>query len=156
MLRITLILVALTAIQATRSQAANMQNQSAAAPDITPRIDAANKAWLGAYAKGDAAVLTELYTDTATVLPLGGDMVSGHDAVRKFWKATIDSGLKITTLTTVSIDRHGPFAVEIGRFTGAAPGTDKQMVHIEGKYVVYWKQTNGMWKLDADIWNMNK
>jgi hypothetical protein len=27
---------------------------------------------------------------------------------------------------------------------------------IEGKYVVVWKEIKGVWKLDTDIWNLNK
>jgi len=124
--------------------------------DIGPQIDAANKAWIAAYGKGDASALAALYTDTATVLPAGADMVSGHDAIVKFMQAAIASGLKITTLTTVAIDHRGSVAREIGRFAGSAPGPDKQMMPVEGKYVVYWKKVKGVWKLDTDIWNMNK
>jgi uncharacterized protein (TIGR02246 family) len=124
--------------------------------EIAPQIDAANKAWLAAYAKGDAAALAALYTDDATVLPAGADMVTGHDAIQKFWAATIASGLKITGLTTVAIDQHGAVAREIGRVTAETVGPDKTPVKMDGKYVVYWKEAKGVWKLDTDIWNMNK
>jgi ketosteroid isomerase-like protein len=149
MLRAILLFLALTAIPAAASHAAKPS-------DIAPKIEAANKAWLAAYAKGDATALAALYTDTATILPAGAALVGGHDAIVKFMKATIDSGLKITALTTVSIDRHGSVALEVGRLAGDAPGPDNKMVHLEGKYVVYWKRVNGAWKLDTDIWNMNK
>jgi uncharacterized protein (TIGR02246 family) len=138
------------------AHAANMQGQPTKPSDIAPNIDAANKAWLEAYAKGDASALAALYTDTATILPAGADMVTGHDAIVKFMQATIASGLKITKLTTIAIDHQGSVAREIGRFAGSAPGPDKQMVPIEGKYVVYWKKVKGVWKLDTDTWNMNK
>jgi len=124
--------------------------------DIAPQIDAANKAWLAAYAKGDAATLTALYTDDATVLPAGADMVSGREAIQKFWAATIASGLKITSLTTTAIDHQGAVAREIGRVTAETMGPDKKPVQMDGKYAVYWKEVKGVWKLDTDIWNMNK
>ena len=149
MLRAILFLLALSAIPLGASYAATPS-------DIAPKIEAANKAWLAAYAKGDAAALAALYTDKATILPAGADMVSGHDAIVKFMQATIASGLKITGLTTVSIDHQGSVAVEVGRLAGDAPGPDNKLVHLEGKYVVYWKRVNGAWKLDTDIWNMNK
>lgn len=124
--------------------------------DIAPQIDAANKAWLAAYAKGDAATLTALYTDDATVLPAGADMVSGREAIQKFWAAAIASGLKITSLTTTAIDHQGAVAREIGRVTAETMGPDKKPVQMDGKYAVYWKEVKGVWKLDTDIWNMNK
>lgn len=150
------LILALAVAPVALSNAANMQSLTAKPSDIAPKIAAANKSWLAAYAKGDAAALAALYTDTATILPSGAEMVSGHDAIQKFWKASIDSGLKLTTLTTIAIDHHGSYALEIGRFAGDAPGSDNKMVHVEGKYVVYWKQVKGVWKLDTDIWNMNK
>ncbi len=156
MLRLMTLLVVLASLPIGHAYAANMQNQPAKLSDIAPAIDTANRAWLDAYAKGDASALAALYTDTATVLPAGADMVSGHDAILKFMQATIASGLKITALTTLAIDHQGSVAREIGRFAGSAPGPDKQMVPIEGKYVVYWKKVKGVWKLDTDIWNMNK
>ena len=123
---------------------------------ISVKIDAANQQWVAAFNKGDAAAVAALYTDQATVLPPGGEMVSGHDAIVKVWQSTIDSGLKITAMTTVAIDQHGGIARVIGRLTGDAPCPDKKIVHLEGKYVVYWKEVKGVWKLDTDIWNLNK
>jgi uncharacterized protein (TIGR02246 family) len=149
MVRAILLLLALTAIPLAAGRAAQLS-------DIGPQIDAANKAWLAAYAKGDAAALADLYTANATVLPAGADMVGGHDAILKFWQATIASGLKVSALTSVAIDHQGSVAREIGRVTGTAVGPDKQPVPIEGKYVVYWRKVKGVWKLDTDIWNMNK
>ena len=125
-------------------------------PDIQTKIEAANQQWVAAFGKGDSSALAALYTDQATVLPPGGDMVTGHDAVLAFWKSTIDSGLKVTSRTTVSVEQHGSIAKEIGRVKGETPNAEKKMVPLEGKYVVVWKEVKGTWKLDTDIWNLNK
>jgi uncharacterized protein (TIGR02246 family) len=125
-------------------------------PDLKTKIEAANQLWVAAFNKGDSSALAALYTDQATVLPPGGDMVIGHDNLLKFWKDTIQSGLKVTSLTTVSVERHGMIAKEIGRLAAEAPNADKKMVPMEGKYVVVWREVKGTWKLDADIWNLNK
>lgn len=126
------------------------------AADLKTDIAAANQKWLAAYNKGDAAALTALYTDKATVLPPGTDLVTGHAAIQAFWDGAIKSGLKVKSLDIVSVQRMGEGAREIGRVKAEAPGPDKQMVAVEGKYVVVWRQVKGAWKLEADIWNLNK
>lgn len=125
-------------------------------PDVKTSIEAANRQWIKAFNQGDSSAVTALYTDTATVLPPGGDMVTGHDALLTFWKGAIAGGMKVNKLTTVSVERHGAIAKEIGRISAEVPGADKKMMPIEGKYVVIWKEVKGVWKLDTDIWNLNK
>ena len=125
-------------------------------PTLQSKIDAANAQWLAAFNKGDAAAVTALYTEQATVLPPGADMAIGREAIQKVWQGAIQSGLKVTSLTTTALEQHGPIAREIGRIKADMPGPDTQILHLEGKYVVYWKEVKGQWKLDTDIWNMNK
>jgi ketosteroid isomerase-like protein len=128
----------------------------ARAADLKAEIEGANQKWIAAYGKGDAAALTALYTDKATVLPPGTDMVRGHDAILKFWQGAIQSGLKIDSLQPVSVEHFGTGAREIGRVTAQAPNAQKQLTRVEGKYVVVWKKVKGNWKLDTDIWNLNQ
>jgi uncharacterized protein (TIGR02246 family) len=129
---------------------------AAQAADLKPRIEAANQKFGAVYDKGDAAALAQLYTPHATVFPPGSDMVVGRDGIQKFWAAAMQSGLKFTSLKTVSVEQYGNAAREIGRFTAEAPNAQKQMTKLEGKYVVIWKRLNGAWMLDSDIWNLNQ
>jgi uncharacterized protein (TIGR02246 family) len=128
---------------------------NAQARGVKSEIDAANQKFASAYGKGDAAAIARLYTPHATVFPPGGDMVTGHDGIQKFWAGAIESGLKITGLQTISVEQYGNAAREIGRFTAEAPNAQKQMTKFDGKYVVVWKRLNGAWMLDSDIWNVN-
>jgi uncharacterized protein (TIGR02246 family) len=129
---------------------------AAQASDVKSEIDAANQKFSAAYAKGDAAAIARLYTPGATVFPPGGDMVTGREGIQKVWAGATQSGLKITGLQTVSVEQYGDAAREIGRFTAEAPNAQKQMTKLDGKYVVVWKQLDGTWMLDADIWNLNQ
>jgi uncharacterized protein (TIGR02246 family) len=129
---------------------------AAQARDLKSDIEAANQKWIATYAKGDAAGLAALYTDAATVLPAGGEMVKGRAAIQKLFEAAIQSGFKITALQTISVEKHGDMAHEIGRFVGQVPNAQKQQIPVEGKYVVLWRQVKGTWKLDTDIWNANQ
>ncbi len=127
----------------------------AQAAGVKSDIEVTNQAFGAAYQKGDAAAIAKLYTPNATVFPPGSDMVTGRDGIQKVWAGAMQSGLKFTGLTTISVEQYGNAAREIGRFTADAPGPDKQMKKLEGKYVVVWKRINGKWMLDSDIWNLN-
>jgi uncharacterized protein (TIGR02246 family) len=129
---------------------------TAEARDVKSEIDAGNQKFGAAYAKGDAATISRLYTEHATVFPTGGDMATGRDGIQKVWAGAIQSGMKITSLQTVSVEQYRNGAREIGRLTAEVPNAQKQMTKIEGKYVVVWKRVKGSWMLDSDIWNLNQ
>ena len=130
---------------------------TAQAADLKPMIDAANAKFVAAFNRGDAAGIAALYTDHATALPPGSDMVQGRDAIQKMWAGAIQSGLKNVSLQAVSVESYGAtVAREIGRFSFDAPNAQKQMSTVHGKYVVIWKRLRGAWKLDADIWNTDQ
>jgi uncharacterized protein (TIGR02246 family) len=133
-----------------------MLTASAQARDVKADIDAANAKWEAAFNKGDAAAVAQLYTEQATVLPPGAAMAKGRAAIQAVWKGAIDAGYKNITLKALQVDQFGTAAREIGAFSLDAPNPQKQMVHVEGKYVVLWRRSAGSWKLDTDIWNANQ
>ncbi len=49
----------------------------------------------------------------------------------------------------------GDGAIEIGRATITAGAGDEAQTAMEAKYVVHWKQEDGRWKWNIDIWNAN-
>ena len=126
------------------------------ARDVKSEIDAGNKKFIAAYAKGDAAAIARLYMPHATIFPPGSDIVTGRDGIQKVWAGAIQSGLKVIGLQTVSVEQYGDAARETGRFTAEMPNEQKQMTPLNGKYVVVWKRLNGKWMLDSDIWNLNQ
>ena len=114
-------------------------------------IKKSNALLIAAFNKGDAAGISRLYTDDAHLLPPGAPMVNGREGVQKFWESSLKSGAKNLALTTDTVDQMGDMAREIGQFSMDGKGGK-----MEGKYVVIWKPQYGAWKLDTDIWNMNK
>jgi uncharacterized protein (TIGR02246 family) len=130
---------------------------AASAESLSDAVRNGNAAWVAAYNRGDAKAVAALYSDQATVLPPGADLVQGRPAVQAFWHAAIQSGLKNPVLTTISVDGIGRgVAREIGRVSADVPGANGQATKIEGKYVVIWRRAGKTWQLDTDIWNLNK
>jgi ketosteroid isomerase-like protein len=101
--------------------------------------------------KKNFEALAEIYTQDATILPPGGEIISGLDNIRNFWKAACES-LRIThcRLEPFEVEVHGEFAHEVAR---GEVGTESGAVPI--KYIVIWKKDGGQWKWHRDIWNTN-
>ena len=109
-----------------------------------------------AFNRGDAAAVAALYTEDATLLPPGADILTGRRAAQARWQAAYDTGARNLSLDPVSVETWGDAAREIGRFTLQVPGQGGQTARVEGKYVVVWKNTADGWRLDTDIWNLNR
>jgi uncharacterized protein (TIGR02246 family) len=93
-----------------------------------------------AFNRGDAAAVATLYTEDATLLPPGADLLSGRGAAQARWQAAYDAGARNISLDPASVETWGDAAREIGRFTLEAPGRGGQTARVEGKYVVVWKR----------------
>jgi ketosteroid isomerase-like protein len=89
-------------------------------------------------------------------LPPGAPMAKGRAAIQSLWQGAIAAGDKNMSLQALQVDQFGNAAREIGQFSLDVPNPQKQMTHVEGKYVVLWRRAGGGWKLDTDIWNTNQ
>lgn len=99
--------------------------------------------------------LEQIYTRDARILPPGAPMISGRAAIKEFWSSRIQSMNGVSAvLESLDVLPAGEGAVEIGRGTITVQAGDATN-QIEVKYVVYWRQEDGAWKWDVDIWNPN-
>lgn len=96
--------------------------------------------------------LDQVYTAGARILPPGAPMISGRDAIKKFWADLVTSvNAQSGALTSVEVFPAGDGVVEIGK----AVLVMEPAAQLEVKYVVFWKQEDGQWKWHVDIWNPN-
>jgi ketosteroid isomerase-like protein len=103
--------------------------------------------------KGNIDGLDRVYTRHAHVLPPGAPMVEGREEIKQFWKQAIAAmGVTGAQLATVHAEAAGDGIVEIGR--ADLTTADGQTATV--KYVVHWKQEDGNWKWNIDIWNSNQ
>ena len=120
--------------------------------DVRAQIEAANRGFMAAFAKGDAAAIAALYTSGSQVLPPNSDVVNGTEAVREFWQGAMALGLTGARLDTVEVEAAGDTAIEVGRYRLMAGDNPAD----QGKYIVVWKNEGGRWKIHRDIWNTSK
>jgi uncharacterized protein (TIGR02246 family) len=81
--------------------------------DIHATIAAANDQFMANYKSGDAAGMAALYTEDGQVLPPNGDFVTGYQAIKTFWQALMDMGIKEAKLEIVEVERQGERVIEI-------------------------------------------
>jgi uncharacterized protein (TIGR02246 family) len=117
-------------------------------PGSRKAIESAVTRYVAASNRGDAKALTDLYADDAVLLPPDHEPIEGREAIGEFWSQGTDAGLEVTTLR---LEVEGDLGYLIGRYT--LPATEEEPAD-SGKYVMCLRrQTDGSWKLTADIWN---
>ncbi len=100
--------------------------------------------------------LDKIYTADARILPPGASMISGRKAVKEFWSNLIQSAnASSAALESVDVMPAGDGIVEIGRATLRVQPGGHAPTEMQVKYVVYWRQEDGLWKWHVDIWNQN-
>jgi ketosteroid isomerase-like protein len=108
------------------------------------------------FGKRNFDALDNIYTANASILPPGSPMISGRQAIKDFWSNLIQSAnAKSAVLASVEVTEAGDGIVEIGRATLTVQPEGGAAAEMEVKYVVYWRQEDGLWKWHIDIWNQN-
>lgn len=98
--------------------------------------------------------LDRIYTATARILPPGAPMVSGREAIKKFWRDMVTSANATSAvLSSLDVMEAGEGVVEIGRAVLTVQPPGQRRARMEVKYVVLWREENGDWKWHVDIWN---
>jgi uncharacterized protein (TIGR02246 family) len=116
--------------------------------DSRGAVEATVDRYVAASNEGDAEALTDLYADDAVLLPPDHEPIHGREAIGEFWRQGTDTGLEVSTLR---LEVDGTVAYLIGRYH--LPATEGEEAD-SGQYVLCLKQqTDGSWKLTADIWN---
>jgi uncharacterized protein (TIGR02246 family) len=116
-------------------------------------IEAANRTFMDAFARGDAAKLASLYTQDGKVLPPNGATITGPKDLEPFWQSLMDAGIKRVQLEIDEVEACGDTAHEMSRAT--LFGADGQVLD-RMKYLVVWKRVDGEWKLHRDIFNSSQ
>ena len=118
--------------------------------NIRNAIEAANKRFVEALSKGDAAKIADMYAEGARVLPPNSPMVQERQKIQEFWQGFINTGAKLS-LSTSDVEAQGNVAIEVGTYELISPDNKRDA----GKFVVVWRRHKKDWKLAVDIWNSN-
>jgi ketosteroid isomerase-like protein len=109
-----------------------------------------------ALRQGDSAGMAMAYTDDATLMPNGADMIKGRPGIEAYWAAAIQMGVKDVILTIVDLGGGEEFVYEIGKVVTTVQMEGLEPMEMPGKYVCVWKKMDdGSWKIHVDVWNNN-
>lgn len=108
------------------------------------------------FARRNYAALDQIYTPDARILPPGAPLISGRDAIKDFWSGLIESAHATSAvLASDDVLPSGDGVLEIGHATLTVEPPGQAAAQMEVKYVVFWREEDGVWKWHVDIWNSN-
>ena len=119
--------------------------------DATRRlIGEQNARFTQAHLTGDIALIDSMFAPDAKSFPPGAAAVTGLQAMHDFTVEYIKAGL--TDFREESTDFYGnaDFVVDAGTYVVTY---GPEHVTERGKYLNVWKQVNGSWKIQSNIWN---
>ena len=126
---------------------------SAALAEARQAIDKGNAQWIDAWDKADAALLSRLFAEDGILLGRNGKIFKGPQQIFERQKPLMEGagkGVKVT-VTTVDLWLNGDTAYETGKYSYKYQEKGKPVTE-EGRYVTIWKrQSDGSWKIIADM-----
>lgn len=117
---------------------------------VRAQIEVNKDNFIKAFATGDSALFVSLFTKDGCLMPDGVPKVCGPEALYAFLKGGIEMGIGGMKLDIVEVT-GGP---ELVSEEGVYQILDKEGKSVEaGKFLVTWKQEDGVWKRYRDTWN---
>lgn len=116
------------------------------------QITALNNQFTQAHVRGDSTMIDSLFTADARSLPPGAEAAVGMSAIHALTVEYIKAGITEFREETVSMYGTAAYVVDEGTYVmsyGAPPVTER------GKYLNVWKQVDGSWKIQTNIWNVS-
>lgn len=137
-----------TACQVLQQQQADVKNEENA-------VRQADMDWSKAAAAKDVDKVVSYYAEDGAVYAPNAPLAAGRPAIKVAWTGMVNlPGFMVNWVPSrVEVARSGDLAWSTGTYTmtTSVPGT---AATDHGKYVAVWKkQSDGNWKVQADIFN---
>src|SRR5271166_5963242 len=102
-------------------------------------IQAADRAWLEAFAAGDLERSVSFCADDCEVLPEHAPAARGHAAIRELFRSWLQPGLKISW-SPDRVDASGDLGFSSGTYEMSFDDPAGKRISDRGKYVIVWKK----------------
>ena len=125
----------------------------ASAADADRAIRAGVARWVELIKARDSDGIADLYAADAVAMPPNQPIVSGRDAIREFWRATVQIPELSLTFEPQQIDvsSSGDLAIDRGTYRLNGHELDES-----GKYIEVWRKVGDDWKVAANIYNSDR
>ncbi len=111
-----------------------------------------NRRFTQAHVSGDAATIDAMFTRDARSLPPGAEPVVGHAAISRLTTDYLAFGIAEFHEETTDFHVSDTLLVDQGNYRMVY---GKERTIEVGKYLNVWKQEDGVWKIQTNIWNTN-
>lgn len=105
-------------------------------------IAANTERFSAALGSGDGAGAATVYVEEALLLPPTGDVISGREAIERFWRSGIEIGLRAVELEPLGRAGMGSVVYEHGRYRMLLALVDDRSKVERGAYVVVQVQAD--------------
>ena len=113
---------------------------------VRAEIAATTSRFLAAVVSGDGASAAAVYGEDALLLPPTGGVISGRDAIERFWRSGIEIGLRSVELEALGHGGTGTVLYEHGRYQMLlAPGRGRSTVERGAYLAVHVQDDHSSW-----------
>ena len=117
-------------------------------------VEKANKQWNHALNHGQLDELIAFYSQTATVSPGNGNLLKGHDAIRKLFSGFIENRVHNHQIETVDIIANDTQITQVGYWQAESVDAKHQPIKLSGVLVTVMEENDaGEWQLQSHVWN---
>lgn len=117
-------------------------------------IAANNTRFCEALGRRDMEGLVAFYDPDVVLLIPGAPAIRGREAVRAYYSAVFEAGVKAADMESFEIAEVGGAMLEMGTYTMTLAGPDGVDVTDTGKYfVVHRRQADGQWAMWLDMFH---
>jgi uncharacterized protein (TIGR02246 family) len=117
---------------------------------IKATVEDRYKEWLAAENKKDVSAVTELYDESAVLMPKSEEPVLGKTAIGEYYKKLFANPNFVPFTLTLDLNSFhvaGDIAIATSVFEGDVTRNGKQ-IHFRGKNLLVWKkESDGSWKI---------
>lgn len=108
-----------------------------------------NKQFTDAHVAGNAAVIDSMFTNNARSYPPGAAAAIGVQAIHSLTVEFLKVGITEFHEETTQFYGNAEYVVDEGTYTL----TYGKGVNERGKYMNVWKNVDGKWRIQANMWN---
>lgn len=105
---------------------------------------------ISAFNSGDMKQIGEVYLNTATLMPVNAKTIQGREDIISYYQSVYDSGFRLISDKTTSLQVTDSIAIETGTWTGFNGQS------FDGSYFAQWKKVDGKWYIENYMTNYDK
>ena len=121
--------------------------------DLTRAGSTARATFVSAFGRGDVAAVAALYTEDARLLAPAAPPILGRDAIERYWRTGLDSGVREIELELVEIENRYGIAYELGRYALAVDGEHGRVIDRGDYLLIHERQDDGSWRWAVEMFN---